>query len=88
MGKRRVTRPTDAKDKRRSRSSWITWTVVGGLVLVIGGFVAYLMMQGPGQMARSGSPAPDFTGHLLSGQSVALSGLRGRPVLINFWHST
>lgn len=88
MGKRRLTRPTDAKDKRRSRSSWITWTVVGGLVLVIGGFVAYLMMQGPGQMARSGSPAPDFTLRLLSGQSVALSGLRGRPVLINFWHST
>ncbi len=88
MGKRRLTRPSDAKVKRRGRSSWITWTVVGGLVLVIGAFVAYLMMQGPGQMARKGSLAPDFTLRLLNGQSVTLSSLRGHPVLMNFWHST
>jgi len=25
---------------------------------------------------------------LLNGQSVTLSSLRGRPVLVNFWHST
>jgi hypothetical protein len=25
---------------------------------------------------------------LLNGQNVALSSLRGRPVLVNFWHST
>jgi zinc transporter ZupT len=88
MGKRRLTRSTDTKQKRRSRSAWITWAVLGGLVLVIGGFVAYLMTQGSAQMARTGSPAPDFTLRLLNGQSVTLSGLRGRPVLVNFWHST
>jgi cytochrome oxidase Cu insertion factor (SCO1/SenC/PrrC family) len=88
MGKRRLTRPHDAKAKRGARSSWITWTVLGGLVLVIGGFVAYLMTQGPGQMARKGGVAPDFTLRLLNGQSVTLSSLRGHPVLINFWHST
>jgi len=88
MGKRRLTRSTDAKEKRRARSTWITWAVLGGLVLVIGGFVAYLMNQGSAQTARTGSPAPDFTLRLLNGQSVTLSSLRGRPVLINFWHST
>lgn len=88
MGKRRLTRPSDGKAKQRPRSAWIMWAVLGGLVLVIGGFIAYLITQGPAQTARKGSPAPDFTLRLLNGQSVALSSLRGRPVLINFWHST
>jgi cytochrome c biogenesis protein CcmG/thiol:disulfide interchange protein DsbE len=88
MGKRRLTRPTVGKEKRRTRSRWILWTVLGGLVLVVGGVVAYLMNQGPPQTARTGQPAPGFTLRLLSGQDVALSSLRGRPVLVNFWHST
>jgi peroxiredoxin len=50
--------------------------------------VAYLMMQAPGETARTGRPAPDFTLRLLNDDSVALSNLRGRPVLVNFWHST
>ena len=88
MGKRRLTRPNDVKVKQKTRSAWITWAVLGGLVLVVGGFVAYLMTQGSAQIARKGSPAPDFTLRLLNGQSITLSSLRGRPVLINFWHST
>ena len=32
-----------------------------------------------------GAPAPDFTLVDLAGNAVALSGLRGRPILINFW---
>ncbi len=31
------------------------------------------------------SPAPDFQLMTLNGESVSLSGMRGRPVLINFW---
>jgi hypothetical protein len=88
MGKRRLTRKHSTKETARARSRWITWTVLGGLVLVIGGFVAYLMMQAPGETARTGRPAPDFTLRLLNDDSVALSSLRGRPVLLNFWHST
>jgi cytochrome oxidase Cu insertion factor (SCO1/SenC/PrrC family) len=89
MGKRRLTRPTSVKETRRTRSRWVTWAVIGGLVLVVvGGIVAYLMTQGPAQMARTGRPAPDFTLRLLNGQNVALSSLQGRPVLVNFWHST
>jgi len=88
MGKRQLKREGTAKGKRKSGSRWITWAVVGGLALVIGGLATYLIMQGPGEPARTGKPAPDFTLRLLNGDSVSLAGLRGRPVLVNFWHST
>jgi cytochrome c-type biogenesis protein len=32
-----------------------------------------------------GQRAPDFTTHLLDGQTVSLSDFRGHPVLLNFW---
>jgi cytochrome c biogenesis protein CcmG/thiol:disulfide interchange protein DsbE len=32
-------------------------------------------------------PAPDFTLNTLAGKPVSLKGLRGKPVLINFWAS-
>lgn len=32
-----------------------------------------------------GHPAPDFTLRSLSGDSVSLSGLKGQPVVLNFW---
>mgnify|MGYP005851484619 CR=1 FL=1 len=35
----------------------------------------------------AGSPAPDFVLEDLQGEQVALSGLRGTPVLVNFWAS-
>ena len=88
MGKRQLTREGTAKRKRKAGSRWITWSIIGGLALVIGGLATYLMMQGPGEPARTGKLAPDFTLRLLNGDSVALSSLRGRPVLVNFWHST
>ena len=88
MGKRRLTRPDAAKEKRKGRSHWVMWSVLGGLALVIGAVVFYLVNQGPAATARTGSAAPDFTLRLLNGQSVTLSSLRGHPVLINFWHST
>ena len=88
MGKRRLTRSDSTKEKRKGHSRWITWSVLGGLVLVIGAVVFYLVNQGSGATAHTGGAAPDFTLHLLNGQHVTLSSLRGHPVLINFWHST
>ncbi len=35
--------------------------------------------------AQVGEPAPDFKLENLDGQSVSLSDLRGKPVLLNFW---
>ena len=93
MAKRKLARATpSAKDKRKAKSRWTTWAVVGGLVVVIGALIAVLSMQdggkGPGGKARVGSTAPDFTLRLLNGESVTLSSLKGKPVLLNFWAST
>jgi cytochrome oxidase Cu insertion factor (SCO1/SenC/PrrC family) len=87
MGKRRLTRPESKKGKQR-KSGWILWAVVAAIVLVGGGVAAYLLVPGPAKTARTGNPAPDFTLRLLDGKSIALSSLRGRPVLVSFWHST
>ena len=89
MGKRRLARAAAAstKEKRRVRSVWTPWAIVAGVVLVIGAVVAYMLLSGPAA-AKVGSRAPDITLHLFNGQSVALSSLRGHPVLINFWGST
>jgi len=38
-----------------------------------------------GQVPAPGKPAPDFQLQSLDGQTISLSELRGRPVLINFW---
>lgn len=37
--------------------------------------------------AEVGKPAPEFTLPLLDGGSLTLGGLRGKPVVVNFWHS-
>jgi len=44
---------------------------------------------GPGASgtAHVGSPAPDFTLRLFNGESITLSSLKGKPVLLNFWAS-
>ena len=48
-----------------------------------------LVMAGcsPGS-AQVGEPAPDFELQNLDGETVSLSELRGKPVLINFWKTT
>ena len=37
--------------------------------------------------AAHAAPVPDFTLPLLDGKSIALKDFRGKPVLINFFHS-
>lgn len=53
-----------------------------GLVAAMGG------IGGPIRAAAEvGRLAPDFTLPLLDGGSLTLGGLRGKPVVVNFWHS-
>jgi cytochrome c biogenesis protein CcmG/thiol:disulfide interchange protein DsbE len=60
-------------------------------IVVLSAAVAHLgggnTASGAGGKARVGRPAPDFTLQLFNGESVRLSGLKGKPVLVNFWHS-
>jgi peroxiredoxin len=39
----------------------------------------------PAPVLQPGSPAPDFQLQNLDGQTVSLSSLRGKPVMLNFW---
>jgi cytochrome c biogenesis protein CcmG/thiol:disulfide interchange protein DsbE len=92
MGKRRLAKAPSAKEKRQAKSRWTTWALVGGAAVVLGVMVALVVMQSgtkttPGA-PHVGKPAPDFTLRLFNGQSVTLSSLKGKPVLINFWAST
>jgi len=73
-----------------SRSGWIVITV---LVAAFGGaWIGLTRVQageanpnGRPPSPNIGHPAPDFTLPALSGESLSLSDLRGRPVVLNFW---
>ena len=95
MGKRKLVRVPSTKEKRQVKSKWTTWAIVGVLVVVVGALIAMVVLQGGGRAtpakaaaAQTGQAAPDFTLRLLDGQSVTLSSLKGKPVLVNFWAST
>jgi cytochrome oxidase Cu insertion factor (SCO1/SenC/PrrC family) len=89
MGKRKLTRTTAGKPAKKKRSQWVFWTVAAAALLLIGGGIAYYVLWGQqaGGPGRAGSPAPDFTLRLLNGQSLTLSSLKGKPVLLSFWAS-
>ena len=61
--------------------------VIGALILAVGVQTEDVASAGAAAAAHVGSPAPDFTLTLLNGQNTTLSSLKGKPVLVNFWHS-
>ena len=71
------------------------WTVLSLLVLALGvawTFASRVPVAGttggaPPPSPREGFSAPDFTLETLAGEQVALSDLRGKVVLVNFWAS-
>jgi len=91
MAKRRLAKSPSAREKRKAKSRWTTWAIVGASMAVIGVMIALIVMQdaskAPRGKARVGRPAPDFTLRLLNGERVTLSNLKGKPVLVNFWAS-
>jgi thiol-disulfide isomerase/thioredoxin len=77
-----------------------TWLLVGaGILIGVGVGLVFLFGFGPGrrwlEQQRSSvispaapkvnAPAPDFELQTLDGQSLKMSDLRGRAILINFW---
>jgi thiol-disulfide isomerase/thioredoxin len=65
--------------------------IVGAIYLIEGrdadsaGEALALEGAAAGPAPKLGEPAPDFTLPNLRGEPVDLAGLRGRPVLLNFW---
>jgi thiol-disulfide isomerase/thioredoxin len=52
----------------------------------VAGFLAYTLFRGPQDGgAAVGEPAPDFTAQTLDGQTIRLSDLRGKVVVLDFW---
>jgi peroxiredoxin len=70
------------------------WTVFSVLILLAGAGWTWANRAAPGSTTagavpapRQGFPAPDFSLETAQGQTITLSELRGRPVLINLWAS-
>lgn len=62
---------------------WVTGLLV---VLLVAGFVAKEVQENRGSyLLQRGTPAPDFTLRRYAGGSLALSSLRGKVVMLDFW---
>jgi thiol-disulfide isomerase/thioredoxin len=69
------------------RPAWKRRLMAGTLAVFVG-IMAYLLTVPDSQANSSlkvGQTAPEFTVTDLSGNSVSLASLKGRPVVINFW---
>jgi hypothetical protein len=76
MGKCQWVPAPSLKGERRAKSWWIPWAMAAAVLIAAvaqaaGGGVA----PGASNVARIGSPAPDFTLRLLNGKSITLSSL-------------
>lgn len=56
-------------------------------VIGIGLAVGWIVRSAPTEVAKPGSPAPDFTVEVIEGGTFTLSEAVGSPVVLNFWAS-
>jgi cytochrome c biogenesis protein CcmG, thiol:disulfide interchange protein DsbE len=94
MGKRRLKQAETKTAPEPTRSRWTLWVWLGAAAVVIAGVIGFFLFRGSDGTAtgttaavRVGSPAPDFTLRLLTGETLSLASLKGKPVLVNFWAS-
>jgi len=59
--------------------------IVAGLMIATGCQSSTEPVSAVSKAIAEGEPAPDFELQDLDGETVSLSDLRGRPVLLNFW---
>ena len=65
----------------------LTWLAVGGVALLVLGFLGYGLLSGPSSTLQPGSPVPDFRLTALNGTAMHLAEHRGRVVVVNFFAS-
>lgn len=94
MGKRRLKKAEAKTAPEQTRSRWTLWVWLGAAAVVIAGVTGILLFRGGDRTAtgktaavRVGSPAPEFTLRLLTGETLSLASLKGKPLLVNFWAS-
>ncbi len=85
------------KPSKASSSASATTALVRGALLIVGLFLAVwgvsMLVRGNSDTVTDdtnaapvvGAPAPDFKAETLSGDTVHLRSLRGKPVVLNFW---
>lgn len=68
---------------------WAGWTAALGLAALLLAAAGWGLLHPQGAPSASlvGRPAPDLVLHAFDGETVSLAGLRGRPVVVNFWAS-
>lgn len=84
-----VATPAPALPRRRGRTALVTASIVGAVLVVVGVSLA-LRVNRPTQYtgtALLGKRVPDLELPTLEGRSVALRGLAGRAVIVNFWNT-
>ena len=59
--------------------------IEGGIAVLLCAFVGVLYVSLHDNVIKAGDKAPDFRLQADNGQEVALSGLRGRPVVLYFF---
>jgi len=83
----RVQTPPHSEVKR-VKPDWMPWVIVIAAMIMTGITPSEVQVaSGAVGTVHVGSPAPDFTLLLLNGKTVTLSGLKGKPILLSFWHS-
>ena len=88
MAMRQRARTLLRSEIKRVKLRWIPWAIAIAVTIAAG--IPYGKSQIASEAAGTahvGSPAPDFTLRLLNGNKVTLSSLKGKPILLSFWHS-
>ena len=69
-----------ADKKKQGKRRWLTW--IRDLAMV---FIVVLLIQWWQTGTLASGPAPPLAGLMLSGETLDLNDLRGKPVLVHFW---
>jgi thiol-disulfide isomerase/thioredoxin len=77
--------PPPPQPARRNPLALVVVAVVAAAMLYVGLHAARRSGTAHPLGVAYGTPAPDFTLETLDGQSLSLSSLRGKAVLLNFW---
>lgn len=75
----------EERPTRRRGSSLASMALLVGVAVVV--IVVGIMLARQQQGQPTSGPAPDFTVTTFDGETIRLSDLRGRPVVVNFWAS-
>src|SRR5664279_2729900 len=81
--------PSKPAPKPQWRLRWWQVAVFAGVMVLLALVASQMRRNGPLAAAQvgAGETAPDFTVQTFDGQSVKLSDLHGKVVLVNFWAS-